>query len=154
MPTSEKAVEGAPFEPGYRPMGWYLARHEASLLSLDLAYAGGSAWICVGKPMRCGVHTFPGKDRGAEPFVELFPEQDPLGFSGLYYLVRLTAAPPGATPRNRSAPERITPRSEQPHGLASGGRASALRNGRLEVMPVCAVEPFGGGLSSLRRCSA
>ena len=65
------------------------------LVTLNVSYPGGSAYMCI-MGGECGVHGgLKGKDRGPSPFVEVFPTPDAGGYSGVFYLGgAVTASPP------------------------------------------------------------
>ncbi len=86
---------GVPWDLGYRPMGYMLARQLPSLVSLDVAFASGSAWICaVGDTLECGERPTKGQDHGDRFFVSLFREPSEAGFHGVFYVGAVSASPP------------------------------------------------------------
>ncbi|QRK04488.1 hypothetical protein JQX13_30035 [Archangium violaceum] len=88
---------GVPWDLGYRPMGYMLARKLPSLLSLDVAFDSGTAWICfVGKgdSLECGERPTKGKDNGDRYFVSLFERPSESGFHGVFYVGAVSASPP------------------------------------------------------------
>ncbi len=64
---------------------------EVPLLSLELAYSGGTAWTC-GPGGGCGIGRFGGRDRGTPALIRETPDRS--GFHGLVYLGEITASPP------------------------------------------------------------
>lgn len=69
-----------------RWMSWHISQRHRGLLTLNIGYSGGSAYVCI-MGGECGVHTgLTGKDRGNAPFIELFAVPDAGGYSGLFYL--------------------------------------------------------------------
>ena len=75
-----------------RWMSWHLAKRHPRLRTLNVAYSGGSAWVCTGDG--CGPMDLSGKDRGKEQFVELLAKPDDKGYGGLFYLGAVTASMP------------------------------------------------------------
>ncbi|WNG35087.1 ChaN family lipoprotein [Archangium violaceum] len=97
---------GVPWDLGYRPMGYMLARKLPSLLSLDVAFNSGTAWICfVGKgdSLECGERPTKGKDNGDRYFVSLFERPSESGFHGLFYVGAVSASPPAVRYGERSS---------------------------------------------------
>ncbi|MGE0870022.1 MAG: hypothetical protein AB7P03_15770 [Kofleriaceae bacterium] len=74
-------------------MGWHVRQKYPQLRTVNIAYSGGVAWVCM-QDGGCGEHALRGEDRGATPFVEVTSEPDPFGHVGIYYVGRLTASPP------------------------------------------------------------
>jgi len=74
-------------------MSWHLARRHRDLVTLNVGYPGGSAYVCM-MGGTCGIHTgLHGKDRGTTAFIDLSSPSD--GYSGLFYLgAPVTASPP------------------------------------------------------------
>jgi hypothetical protein len=90
-----RATSGLPWAPKYVPMGVRLSKRLPRVLTLDLAYASGTAWICtVGSRLDCGVRPAKGPDNGIRPFIHLWPERDEHGFDGVYYVGAVSASPP------------------------------------------------------------
>jgi hypothetical protein len=86
---------GVPWDLGYRPMGYMLARKLPSLVSLDVAFASGTAWICsVGETLECGERATKGQDNGDRYFISLFEEPSEAGFHGVFYVGAVSASPP------------------------------------------------------------
>lgn len=76
-----------------RWMSWHLARRHRDLVTLNIAHAGGSAYICL-MGGECGIHTgLKGQDRGGAPFVERFATPDD-GYGGMFYVGKVTPSPP------------------------------------------------------------
>jgi hypothetical protein len=87
--------EGTPWDPKFRPMGLHLREAGANLVALDLAHAGGSAWICrSNEPSSCGPAAMRGEDRGPSPFVELFSAPRTDGHQGIYYVGPISPSRP------------------------------------------------------------
>lgn len=90
-----RTVDGVPWDETFVPMGAIVrAAFPEDTISLDFRSGGGTMWVCMGEPMRCGTAKTQGRDRGGEPFVELHDERDELGFDGVLYVGPLTASPP------------------------------------------------------------
>jgi hypothetical protein len=90
-----RAASGLPWAPGYVPMGVRLAKRLPRVVTLDLAYASGTAWICtIGPRLDCGVRAARGPDNGVRPFIHLWPKRDEHGFDGVYYVGAVSASPP------------------------------------------------------------
>lgn len=81
-------------------MGWHVRQKYPHLRTMNIAYSGGTAWVCMQDG--CGERALRGKDHGTSPFVEITSEPDPFGHVGIYYVVQLTASPP-ARPREVAA---------------------------------------------------
>lgn len=81
---------------GVAPFGQNLAAQAAGRRVLALKIEGGvsEAWLCLNAG-DCGPHEIPGRDRGADAFVELraCPRGD-CPFDGIVYLPRLTVSMP------------------------------------------------------------
>jgi hypothetical protein len=82
-----------------RWMGGYLRAQVPDLLSLDIAYAGGTTWAIVGesgpavvelRPYRAGERS----EAVPAPRVTLFEERDENGYDGEVWLQTLSASPP------------------------------------------------------------
>ncbi|HEX8437308.1 hypothetical protein, partial [Archangium sp.] len=90
-----RTLPGVPWDLGYRPMGYMLARKLPSLLSLDVAFDSGTAWICSVDPtLACGERPARGKDNGDRYFVSLFERPTESGYHGVFYVGRVSASPP------------------------------------------------------------
>ncbi|OJT23246.1 hypothetical protein BO221_20490 [Archangium sp. Cb G35] len=86
---------GLPWDLGYRPMGYMLARSVPSLVSLDVAFDSGTAWICsVGETLECGERSTKGQDNGDRYFVSFFDQPSEAGFHGVFYVGAVSASPP------------------------------------------------------------
>lgn len=95
-----RTAPGAPWNPDWRPMGWYLRASGARVTSLDGAGPGGTAWVCMTAVAKeCGARSVtaprPPGER-TDPRVELIAAPSPEGFSGYYVTASVTASPPGA----------------------------------------------------------
>ncbi|WNG60896.1 ChaN family lipoprotein [Archangium gephyra] len=92
-----RSIIGLPWDNIYRPMGVLLSGKVESLLSLDMAYNSGSAWICAvegGAQVECGVRPARGKDNGNRFFVHRFEQRNKAGYHGFFYVGPVTASLP------------------------------------------------------------
>lgn len=92
-----RVARGTPWNPDYEPMGYLLrqAHPDLAIVSLDVAHAGGSAWLCVaGEP--CGTRRQPPRgEAGAARFAISFgAEIQPHGHHGRYFVGAIEASPP------------------------------------------------------------
>ncbi|MBJ6761384.1 hypothetical protein JGU66_11465 [Myxococcaceae bacterium JPH2] len=91
---------GLPWDESYRPMGLLLKEKLKGVVSLDMAYDSGTAWICAvdrtGKKdkLACGVQETKGKDNGARPFVHVWGGANAAGYDGVFYVGRVSASQP------------------------------------------------------------
>ncbi|MGH9136871.1 MAG: hypothetical protein ACRD0G_07455 [Acidimicrobiales bacterium] len=95
-------VRGTEWDPDFEPMGYLAAQQlePGRIVALDVASAGGSAWVCVDE---CGVHEFEGDGQDvSKPVVELHEELDDSGFHGVYHIGEITASPPAVAPTGGS----------------------------------------------------
>lgn len=103
---------GVPWDLGYRPMGYRLARALPSLVSLDVAFDSGTAWICsVGDTLECGERATKGQDNGDRYFVSFFEQPSEAGFHGVFYVGAVSASPPAVRPggaRREAGPRQVT----------------------------------------------
>ncbi len=89
---------GAPWDPAAKWMAWYLVERGITLTTLDVARAGGSAWVCMGADpahQTCGAQNFTGT-----PGDVAWRAARVAGVEGHdgHYLVGLThASPPAVT---------------------------------------------------------
>ncbi len=89
--------QGVPWDPSYEPMGFVLAHLAPNLAiaALDVAYTGGSAWICdTPQPASCGAKPLKGRPDAGSLSVTLAPTVNAEGYSGIYRVGDLTASPP------------------------------------------------------------
>jgi hypothetical protein len=100
-----RTAKGVPWDAEYEPMGLHLVRAGTVLTNLDLASAGGTAWMCMGNtPADCGEKPVRRTlDRGPEAFVELAAEPRADGHRGVYYVGAVSTSLPavGAAPSGR-----------------------------------------------------
>jgi hypothetical protein len=80
-----------------RYMGWHILRRHERTIALNLAHAGGSAWISTNSGI--GAQDLGGSDRGTDQFVEWLEDWDGQAYHGIYYVGRITASPPAVTDR-------------------------------------------------------
>jgi hypothetical protein len=91
-------TQGAPWDPKFLPMGWYLADAGLRVRSLGRATPAGTVWVCTGgSPGDCGSITT--KATGALPSggtsgIELLPVPSRRGYDGMVATPTLTASPP------------------------------------------------------------
>lgn len=81
----------------YEPMGYVLSKGTSPerVIALDVAHAGGSAWICA---PGCGATSLGGK-HGESPWtIEVDDDTRPPGHQGWYRVGRITASPPATRP--------------------------------------------------------
>src|SRR5260370_23096765 len=93
----------------YQYMGALLARSkpELRLAALDVAYTGGTAWICQSAdPAGCKATRLGAKGGAARSQVVTFPALDADGYTGAYGVGELTASPPAAAPVAPATPSR------------------------------------------------
>ncbi|PTL80596.1 hypothetical protein [Vitiosangium sp. GDMCC 1.1324] len=99
-----RILPGVPWDLGYRPMGYMLARKLSSLVSLDVAYDSGTAWICsVGETLECGERSTKGKNNGDRYFISFFEQPNESGFHGVFYVGPVSASPPAVRPGQNTA---------------------------------------------------
>ncbi|RYZ36267.1 MAG: hypothetical protein EOO71_32400 [Myxococcaceae bacterium] len=87
---------GAPWNKSLEFMTHRLLATEPGLVSLDLAYPGGSAWICRGMTAdTCGEKPLRGTSVDRPPGISLQKDaDDPDGYDGTYSVGTLSASPP------------------------------------------------------------
>jgi hypothetical protein len=86
----------------YAYMGSVLAEGSPGLrlAALDVAYTGGSAWICQGdEPAACKATELGSKAGAARGEVVTFPNIDAAGYTGVYGVGELSASPPATLSR-------------------------------------------------------
>ncbi|HEV3077955.1 MAG TPA: hypothetical protein VHB47_26300 [Thermoanaerobaculia bacterium] len=99
--------QGVPWDPSYEPMGFVLAHlaPRLAIAALDVAYTGGSAWICeTPQPASCGAKTLKGRPDAGSIGVTLAPSVSAEGYTGSYGVGALTASPPAMAPTGHDAP--------------------------------------------------
>jgi len=91
-------IRSAPWDATYDFMGKVFSRlaPRARVLSLNVAYSGGSSWICEATA-GCGPQQLKGKPEG-DPSnrITILPALDEDGYRGSYSVGKLTPAPPAA----------------------------------------------------------
>jgi hypothetical protein len=89
---------GTPWDETYKPMTHLLSDlTEWNLVSLNVAHAGGSAWMCNGsEPSSCGVRQVGGRGRETGLAIELGDDPATTGHSGRYHVGPLSASLPAA----------------------------------------------------------
>lgn len=90
-----RLTKGMPWNDRLEPMGYRLRRMqpEARLVSLDMAYPGGTAWVCFGAD--CKAQEIEGSSSAeGRRGVELFEAPDGRPYSGRYFTGPLSASEP------------------------------------------------------------
>jgi len=98
----------------YEPMGYLLGREEAvdRLIALNVAHAGGSAWICAPD---CGVSSLGGEHGQAGWRVEIDDETRPSGHLGWYHVGSITASVPArVSPSEVALPAPVSTKVKPP----------------------------------------
>lgn len=88
---------GTPWNPAYEPMGFLVTQLAPKLVvtALDVAYSGGTAWICeTPQPASCGPKTLKGRPDAGGSRVTVFATVGSDGYSGTYGVGTLSASPP------------------------------------------------------------
>jgi hypothetical protein len=104
-----RLTKGMPWDAELEPMGYLLAKRlpEARIVSFDMAYPGGTAWVCFGRsPSDCRSQELGGsKAAEGREGVELLA--DPAGepYTGRYFTGPLTASEPAIAPPLEAAAE-------------------------------------------------
>jgi len=94
-----RTSRGTPWDPKQENMGFLVAPSHPGLLALDVAYSGGTIWMCPdANPASCGVQTLHTKGGERAPGVKLYEKPSPEGFHGEYFVGALTASPPAVPP--------------------------------------------------------
>jgi len=123
-----RLTRGTRWNPDHEPMGLFIAREvpAADLVSLEMTYGSGSAWICQGSQAAdCGVAELGGRPAGGDGIVLQRDASDP-SVSGSLYLGPITASPPakqGAPVSN--APTGLLPRAASLARCSPGPRPAA-----------------------------
>jgi hypothetical protein len=113
-----RLTRGVPWNAELEPMGYLLAKRlpEARVVSLDMAYPGGTAWICFGSaPSDCRAQEL-GGSKAAEGRLGIELIEDSAGepYTGRYFTGSLTASEPAIAPPSEAAAE--------PAGAGAEGR--------------------------------
>ena len=104
-----RLTRGMPWNAELEPMGYLLAKRlpKARIVSLDMAYPGGTAWVCFGSaPSDCRAQELGGSKAAADRSgVELL--ENPAGepYTGRYFTGPLTASEPAIAPPSEAAVE-------------------------------------------------
>jgi hypothetical protein len=88
-----RTTASVPWDPDFVPMAAIIDRAHI-VTSLDVAHAGGAAWICSNRDKPCGPTSLVGNDRGAAPEVRLLPHRTAEGFDGFFAIGSISASPP------------------------------------------------------------
>lgn len=109
-----RLTKGMPWDEELEPMGYLLEKRlgPGRIVSLDMAYPGGEAWVCFGStPGECRIHELGGSEaaQGREG-VELLADPAGQPYSGRYFTGPLTASEPAVVTAPGAMPE------ENPHG--------------------------------------
>ncbi|MCP3138618.1 hypothetical protein [Pyxidicoccus xibeiensis] len=90
--------KGAPWDPNLRFMSNHLLEAEPGLVTLDMAYLGGSMWACTGMTVdTCKVHPLKRaryEEHAATPRIVVQKGITPEGYDGVYAVGTATASPP------------------------------------------------------------
>ncbi|WP_246137070.1 MULTISPECIES: hypothetical protein [Myxococcus] len=95
-----RTKKGLPWNKQHRPMGLMLKEKLDSVVSLDMAYDTGTAWICsvdskgVRDRLDCGVREAKGKDNGERYFVHTWDSVNSEGYHGVFYVGAVNASAP------------------------------------------------------------
>lgn len=101
-----RLTKGMPWNAELEPMGYLLAKRlpEARIVSLDMAYPGGTAWSCFGSECRAkelgGSKTAAGRSG-----VELLEKPAGEPYTGRYFTGPLTASEPAIAPPSEATAE-------------------------------------------------
>jgi uncharacterized protein (TIGR03067 family) len=111
-----RITRGTARDSEYEPMGYLLSRDESvgRLVSLNVAHAGGSAWVCNPE---CGVSHLGGGNDQTAWHIEMDEATRPAGHLGWYHVGAITASvpsriSPSAVPLP-APPERVAQASKQ-----------------------------------------
>ncbi|GHG67384.1 hypothetical protein [Comamonas sp. JC664] len=95
-----RTKKGLPWNKDFKPMGLLLKDSLGSVVSLDMAYNSGSAWICavdsqgVKDSLDCGVREAKGRDNGDRFFLHTWGGTNGDGYHGVFYVGPVTASVP------------------------------------------------------------
>ncbi|MFP2958616.1 hypothetical protein ACLEPN_12395 [Myxococcus sp. 1LA] len=95
-----RTKKGLPWDKSFKPMGLLLKDELDSVVSLDMAYNSGSAWICavdsqgVKDKLDCGIRETKGRDNGDRFFVHTWDGTNDDGYHGVFYVGAVNAAAP------------------------------------------------------------
>jgi hypothetical protein len=93
-----RVSRGTPWIKDYEPMTYLAATQiDRNLVTLDVAHAGGTAWICNGsEPSSCGVKGVGGRSEENALMIELGADPAVTGHYGWYHVGPLSASRPAA----------------------------------------------------------
>ncbi|MFP2958614.1 hypothetical protein ACLEPN_12385 [Myxococcus sp. 1LA] len=95
-----RTKKGLPWDKSFKPMGLLLKDELDSVVSLDMAYNSGSAWICavdskgVKDKLDCGIREAKGKDNGDRFFLHTWGGTNGDGYHGVFYVGPVNASAP------------------------------------------------------------
>lgn len=92
---------GTPWDEGYEPMAYLASKSLPARrwISLNLASAGGTAWICTsGEASDCKARPIRGRSQERPRGIELSKELQDQPYHGTYYVGALTASRPAVRP--------------------------------------------------------
>lgn len=93
-----RVATGTPWDETYLPMAHLLAvPGNRNLVSLDVAHAGGTTWMCTGsEPSSCGVRDVRARETQTGLSIELDDDPSTSGHHGRYHVGPLSASWPAA----------------------------------------------------------
>lgn len=91
-----RVVEGTPWDDHYQPMALLLGRQLAAgrLVTLDVAHAGGTAWVCLSDAAGCGVTELHGRGPAGARGVVINGAREENGHDGWYRVGAIHASRP------------------------------------------------------------
>jgi len=90
-----RRTKGTPFDPDAEPLAYLLSREFERILSLNVVFRGGSAWVCTA-PEKCGPFELP--EKSSNSAVMSVEETDPtLGYDAVLHIGRVSASSPAST---------------------------------------------------------
>lgn len=102
-----RLTRGMPWNAELEPMGYLLAKRlpKTRIVSLDMAYPGGTAWVCFGSaPSDCRAQELAGsKAAEGREGVELLADPAGEAYTGRYFTGPLTASEPAIAPPSEAA---------------------------------------------------
>jgi hypothetical protein len=98
-----RTARGTPWNASYEPMGLHLVAAGRDVVSLDAAFATGTAWVCFSsKAAECGAKKLRGQEGIVPRTIARLSVPSPEGFHGKYGVGPVSASPP-AHPHPRPA---------------------------------------------------
>jgi hypothetical protein len=94
-----RASSGSPWDPSFKPFAHYLRSRISKLVSLDVKYGTGSAWICA---PGCGANPLPDSRTRFAPTPAIQFDATSAAFDGYYAIEKLSASPPVARDRPKT----------------------------------------------------